>query len=327
MTENRNRKRKFEAVSMNKDIKSINDLIEIIENYDTNFYEFKQLKKLYYELVELDKIVGMEKIKKEIVKLILYEIQGLDTMEEMGQHICITGAPGVGKTEVSKILARILLKIKGWDPEKFYIATKNDLVGRFVGQTPGKVQAFIDKCKYGCMFIDEVYSLSSSDDHDGFDKELIDTLVHNLSENKNFLCIIAGYKKDTENRFFAKNPGLNRRFAYTFNIDKYNERELFLILRNKIEKSNWVLNTKDKDLEEKAVLLIKNHMDYFEYCGGDIVQYLKKIKICSSQRTFCYPFKDKKIITYEDMKDGLMIHIQHYKELENKNISYKMMYL
>ena len=74
--------------------------------------EFKKLKRLYSELKELSKIIGMNNIKRDIVKLILYEIQDLENIEEMGQHICIMGGPGVGKTEVSKILAKILLKIK-----------------------------------------------------------------------------------------------------------------------------------------------------------------------------------------------------------------------
>ena len=327
MVEIKNRKRKYEALTMNKEIKTIDDLIEIIEDYDATFYEFKKLKKLYNELKELSKIIGMNNIKRDIVKLILYEIQDLDNTEEMGQHICIMGGPGVGKTEVSKILAKILLKIKGWDPEKFFIATKNDLVGRYVGQTPGKVQAFIDKCKNGCMFIDEVYSLSSTDDHDGFDKELIDTLVHNLSENKNFICIIAGYKKDTEKRFFEKNPGLKRRFAYTFNIDKYIPEELFMILKTKIDTNFWFLNKEDKELDKKTINLISENIDYFEYCGGDIIQLLKKIKIIASQRTFCLSYKDKRMITYQDIKDGLDIHKQHYKELEKNNLLHKMMYI
>jgi len=327
MSDIKTKKRKYDAINMNKNLKTIADLIDAIDNYDTFYYEFKQLKKIYDELVELSKIVGMEDIKKDIVKLILYEIQGLDTVAEMSPHICITGGPGVGKTEVSKIIAKILLKIKGWDPEKFYIATKTDLVGRYVGQTPAKTQAFIDKCKFGCLFIDEVYSLSSNDDNDGFDKELIDTLVHNLSENKNFICIIAGYKKDTEKRFFEKNPGLKRRFAYFFNIDKYNENDLFLILKRKVNYINWCFDVNDKELETKTIKMIKDNMAYFEYCGGDVIQLLKKIKIVSSQHSFCIPYKNKKIITFNNIKDALDIHISHYKEVKKEDISCRMMYI
>jgi Cdc6-like AAA superfamily ATPase len=326
MNENKIKKRKYEAISMNKNLKTVDDLIEIIDTYDTHFLEFKLLKQLYDELKGLSGIIGMENIKKDVVKLILYELQELENKEDIGHHICITGDPGVGKTEVSKIIAKILLKIKGWNSDKFFVATKNDLVGRFVGQTPGKVQAFIDKCKFGCMFIDEVYSLSSNDDHDGFDKELIDTLVHNLSENKSFICIIAGYKKDTDKRFFEKNPGLRRRFAYTFNIGKYTETELFMILKRKVELIQWCFDG-DKDLDNKTIKLIKDNMEYFEYSGGDVVQLLKKIKIISSQRTFCLPFKLKRIITFDDIKEGLKVHIQHYKEIKKENISHKMMYL
>ena len=321
------KKRKYEAMVTNKTISTIEDLIIIIETYDTNYYEFKQLKKIYNELIDLSEIIGMENLKKDIVKLILYEVQELDNSDEMAQHMCITGGPGVGKTTIAKIIARIILKIKGWEPEKFFIATKNDLVGRYVGQTPGKVQNFIDKCKFGCMFIDEVYSLGSSDEHDGFDKELIDTLVHNLSENKQFVCIIAGYPDETEKRFFHKNPGLKRRFGYFFNIDKYNESELFMILEKKIKNIRWSFDLEDIKIVEKTIALIKEKREYFEYCGGDIQNWLAKIKVVSAQRSFCLPPKMKRIITFEDIKEGFEIHMRNYKKIEKPSISNLMMYL
>ena len=130
-----------------------------------------------------------------------------------------------------------------------------------------------------------------------------------------------------ERRFFEKNPGLKRRFAYTFNIDKYLPEELFMILKRKIDANFWYLNEEDIQLDKKTINLIKENIDYFEYCGGDIVQLLKKIKIIASQRTFCLPYKEKRIITYQDIKDGLEIHKQRYKELEKKNFSHQMMYI
>ena len=50
MVEIKNRKRKYDALSMNKGIKTIEDLIGIIEDYDTTFYEFK---KLFHTLNEI----------------------------------------------------------------------------------------------------------------------------------------------------------------------------------------------------------------------------------------------------------------------------------
>ena len=103
MTDIKNKKRKYDAMETNKKINTIEDLITIIETYDTNFYEFKQLKKIYNELIDLSDIIGMERLKMDIVKLILYEVQELDGLNEMAQHIGITGGPGVGKTTIAKI--------------------------------------------------------------------------------------------------------------------------------------------------------------------------------------------------------------------------------
>ena len=63
----------------------------------------------------------------------------------------------------------------------------------------------IDKSIGGILFIDEVYSLGNIEKRDSFSKECIDTLNENLTSKKktDFICIIAGYKDDIKDCFFA----------------------------------------------------------------------------------------------------------------------------
>lgn len=61
------------------------------------------------------------------------------------------------------------------------------------------------------MFIDEAYSLLSDITTD-FGKEVIDTLVDEMTKhNENLVVILAGYPMEME-KLLASNPGLRSRF-------------------------------------------------------------------------------------------------------------------
>ena len=55
----------------------------------------------------------------------------------------------------------------------------------------------------GVLFIDEAYSLASSEKEDSFSKECLDTLCESLSNYKGeLMVIIAGYEEELDNTFF-----------------------------------------------------------------------------------------------------------------------------
>jgi SpoVK/Ycf46/Vps4 family AAA+-type ATPase len=320
------KKIRYNGEIQNKTIKNIDNLIEIIDNYDTTYYEFKRLKNLLPELISLNKMIGMKNLKESITKMIIYYCQDLDC-DEMN-HIALFGEPGTGKTTVARLIGNILIKLKYWKEDNFFIASKDTLVAPYVGQTAIKTQNFIKKCNKGIIFIDEVYSIGNASDKEnsGFDREAIDVLCSNMSANKNVIFIIAGYAKQVKDQFFKKNPGLERRFPFQFTIDKYDENELYLILLKKINDIYWYLEDNEKD-KEKIINLIKENINYFEYVGGDIENLLNKIKIISSQRTFCVSNFKKCLINFDDIKLAMEEHKKNYKKIEEKNVSYLRMYL
>jgi hypothetical protein len=97
-----------------------------------------------------------------------------------------------------------------------------------LGQTAIK-QKVITDC-LGCLFIDEVYSLSSPDkNQDIFSKECIDILCEALSEHRDDLMVIMGYEEEIKTCFFKANDGLESRFIWRFKIEKYTANELMRI--------------------------------------------------------------------------------------------------
>lgn len=320
-------KTEYEHIS----IQNLDQLIEFSDKItlkDVDRYNF-DVKTLYYlnaSLKKLQKMIGMDKVKKNIVDQILFHLQGLDSTNKHMMHSVIYGPPGVGKTELGKILGDIYceLSILNQNNYSFNIIKRSDLVGRYLGETSIKTQTVIDNCKGGVMFIDEVYSLGSSENRDSFAKECIDVLNQNLSEAKSeFICIIAGYKESVDKHFFAQNAGLERRFPYRYIIDNYNASELRQIFLGLIKKSDWkILNENEIDDE-----FFEENKDFFKYNGGDLENYLEQVKISHSRRVFGLSHDVKKILTRKDFELGFQtfkLNNQQKKKEEKNEIPHQM---
>lgn len=117
---------------------------------------------------------------------------------------------------------------------------RSDLIGKYLGHTAKLTQEVFDNSKGGILFIDEAYSLGNPEQRDSFSKECIDTINQNLTENKDTVVFIAGYKEQLNESFFSYNPGLNRRFKMRLTVDKYNAEDLRQIFIKKLKIMNGI---------------------------------------------------------------------------------------
>ena len=287
-------------------IKSIDDLIELGKKYDSNKrynIDLKTLNNLVTPLEELKKMIGMKSVKENIVDHIIFYLQKFDEegLNDM-LHTVIQGPPGVGKTELGKILSKIYLAMGILKNDKFIIAKRSDLIGKYLGHTASQTQKIIDSAKGGVLFIDEAYSLGNPEGRDMFSKECLDTINQNLTENKkNFLCIIAGYKEALENCFFSYNEGLSRRFSIRYTIEPYNPDELKQIFIKIVKSNNWLISD---DLDIK---IFQENKDDFKFFGGDMETLFFSCKVVHARRVFCLDAEAKKKITNNDLIEGLKI--------------------
>ena len=97
----------------------------------------------------------------------------------------------------------------------------------------------------GVLFIDEAYTLKSSD-QDSFGAEAIDTLLKRLEDDRGkFICIVAGYT-DNMHEFINTNPGLKSRFTQTIHFEDYTPDELTEIFLNLAKAKNFTLDAETK---------------------------------------------------------------------------------
>ena len=195
-------------------------------------------------LAKLNGMVGLAAVKKEISNLAAFlnlQIRRGETNTFQGKHYVFTGNPGTGKTTVARIMADVFRTLGILSRGQLVEADRSKLVAGFSGQTAIKTNQLIDSAMGGVLFIDEAYTLKSSD-QDSFGAEAIDTLLKRLEDDRGkFICIVAGYT-DQMHDFIDTNPGLKSRFTQTIHFDDYTPDELTEIFINLAKGKNFTVD-------------------------------------------------------------------------------------
>ena len=264
-------------------------------------------------LEQLDKMIGMESLKDSILHQVMYYLKGFHLINNNGEylHTMITGPPGHGKTDISRIIGK-LYQAMGVLSESgpFKIAHRDDFIAGFLGQTAIKTHNLLKSCIGGVLFVDEVYSLGPGQkEKDSFAKECIETITAFLSEHKNDFCFIgAGYEDDINRCFFAGNKGLERRFQWVHKIDKYSPEDLCEIMLKMVKEIEWHINVDKKGIID----IIKTNINLFENAGGDVETFISKCKIVHAKRVFSLDQELMFVLTTEDLINSIKM-IKKYK--------------
>lgn len=268
---------------------------------------------------ELEGLIGLNEVKEKVKEISAY-ISAQLKRKELGlktEHLCLhmnyVGNPGTGKTTVARLMGKILKRIGILNTGKLVEASREDLVGKYVGHTAIKTAEKIKEAEGGILFIDEAYSLVSDSSRD-YGYEAVNTIVKKMEDLRdNIVIIFAGYPKEMS-EFVNMNPGLKDRIQFKLEFVDYKPEELFEIWEKFFKDSQYEIEEDALNEMRKIVNKIYKNRDHNFSNARIMRKCFERIKMTQAVRIM------KNNLTEAD--DIVKINIDDVKRLyEEKDIS------
>lgn len=217
-------------------------------------------------------------------------------------------------TTLANILANLYAKLGVLDSGHVVVASRAQMIGKYIGHSESQTTKLLDEAIGGVLLIDEAYSLSKGSSPDSFSKAVIDIINQRLTERgSEFVCIIAGYKKELDECFFSVNPGLKRRFTQIFEIEDYTSNDLTMLFLRRANKDGWKVADEDHLRQ-----ILKREFAAFKFFGGDIDSFFTECKFCHSLTTLLLS-SSQKTLTPEDIEKGIMCFLKSREDAKDNN--------
>ena len=206
---------------------------------------------------KLNALIGLDAVKSNVRKIKAYALANKGH-DQPNLHMCFLGNPGTGKTEVARILSRILYEAGVLPEAKLTETDAQGLISKYVGGTASKTLAKINDAMGGILFIDEAYSLIRSDDDNAatYGEEAIAVLLKQMEDQRGQFCVIlAGYPSEME-ELIRVNPGLASRVQFTLHFQDYTREELEEIALHFLKRKGY-------EMDSSAMQLLLDITEYY----------------------------------------------------------------
>src|SRR5262245_39310706 len=206
-------------------------------------------------LDELDQeLVGLQPVKthiREIAALLLIarlREQAQLTTVRPTLHMSFTGHPGTGKTTVALRMAKILHRLGYVRKGHLVVATRDDLVGQYVGHTAPKTKEVVKRAMGGVLFIDEAYYLHRPENERDYGQEAIEMLLQVMENQRDDLVVILAGYRDRMDTFFQANPGFRSRIGHHISFPDYSHGELMQIAELMLAQQQYAFDEESRSV-------------------------------------------------------------------------------
>ena len=226
-------------------------------------------------------LIGRDKIMDKLAGILYAFSNNYKIFTRVFMNFSIFGSAGVGKTALAKVLSHVFKHSFLLTRGKVIMATRQELIGQFVGSTAVKTRNALFDSLESILFIDEAYSLTPCPDTNlkDYGGEAIAELINFMDKTMGLMVImVAGYEREMKVCFFPFNEGLDRRFPNKITLDKYNNEQLTQIMIMNLSECDVQIDEKTRNLlytiisrfNEVSPLILKNQ-------AGDILNFANAI--------------------------------------------------
>ncbi len=242
-------------------------------------------------LDDLDReLVGLQSVKtriREIAAFLLVDRLRREvglTADRPVLHMSFTGRPGTGKTTVAMRMAQILHRLGYIRRDHVVVATRDDLVGQYIGHTAPKTKEVLKKAMGGVLLIDEAYYLYRSENERDYGQETIEILLQVMeNQREDLVVILAGYK-DRMDDFFRSNPGMRSRVAHHLDFPDFTLDELMQIAEMMLDQQQY---TFDEPAREAFRAYVERRMALPDFANArSIRNAIDRIKLRQANRIY-----------------------------------------
>lgn len=260
---------KFKDVVKKKNIENKrNELLDILYNKDNGISSLRGNSR--------------ENIKINLLKIMYMFFKIPHFFFKGFNNFLVTGSAGSGKTKLASVIAHMMNNLGILVTNKLVIATKQNLIGEYTGQSGPKTRNLLANSLEGVIFIDEAYTLTPCDKqkNDTYAEEAIGELINFIDKFIGCLVVIvAGYKDKMNDCFLTFNEGIARRFPKVIDLIPYSSKDLYNIFENFLNESIEVPKIFTKKQREfmKSIISALNDNDVFNNQAGDMLNLSKVI--------------------------------------------------
>lgn len=233
-------------------------------------------------------LIGLGPVKtriREIAALLLIarlREQSALTTSRPSLHMSFTGRPGTGKTTVAMRMATILHHLGYVRKGHLVVATRDDLVGQYVGHTAPKTKEVLKRAMGGVLFIDEAYYLYRPENERDYGQEAIEMLLQVMENQRDDLVVILAGYKDRMDVFFQSNPGFRSRIAHHLEFPDYSLEELIAIADLMVEQNMYRFDEEARQAFSEY-LALRMHQPHFANARS-VRNALDRIKLRQASR-------------------------------------------